>query len=56
MIKRNNSVKKNSHQEMTFICEGKNKNFAQCNEQNFTYHRHFATGAQVFEENKYEKY
>ena len=41
---------------MSFICEGKNKNLTQSNEQNFMYHRDFATGAQVFEDNNYEKY
>ena len=41
---------------MTFICDGKNKDLKQCNNQNFMYHRDFATGAQVLEENNYERY
>ena len=47
----------NSHQEMTFICEGKkNSNLTLCNDQNFMYSKDYATGAHIFEQNNRQKF
>ena len=47
----------NSHQEMTFICEGKkNSNLTLCSDQNFMYSKDYATGAHIFEESNRQKF